>query len=400
MDLSELTYKYLPVDIEAKWEVRRDRRNTNPTTGSDEKHLQETTDWLCRAQDSSPDSGVSRAYKASRYLGYGPSGWQPSYPETTGYIIPTMFAISDYFNDKSFEQRAVRMADWEIEIQLPNGAVMGSVITAPRSPAVFNTGQVIFGWLAAFRRTGQDKYLQAANRAADYLVQIQDKDGSWAKGDSLFALKQATTYNARVAWSLIELGLETGKQEYIDAGRKNINRALTKQNSKGWFADNCLNDPDLPLLHTIAYTVQGILECGFLTDNANYTEAACKCLDALLSCQRNDGGLPGRLSADWSGAVEWDCVTGDAQTCINWLRAYSITGNESYFLAARRVIDFVKRTQNLEHRNPGIRGGVKGSFPFDGLYGQYEMLNWAAKFFCDALLMFHNDTLMSKGIRG
>ena len=40
---------------------------------------------------------------------------------------------------------------------------------------------------------------------------------------------------------------------------------------------------------------------------------------------------------------------------------------------------------------PEIRGGIKGSFPIDGQYGQYEYLNWAAKFFADALMIDHND---------
>jgi len=30
---------------------------------------------------------------------------------------------------------------------------------------------------------------------------------------------------------------------------------------------------------------------------------------------------------------------------------------------------------------------VKGSHPFDGEYGRYEVLNWATKFFVDALLL-------------
>jgi len=392
--------RHLPVDLEAKREAAKDQSDHKRITYSDDKHLRETAAWLCRAQDSSPDGGVARAYKATRYLGYGPSGWQPSYPETTGYIIPTMFAIADFLKDESFATRAIRMADWEIDIQLPSGAVMGSVVTASPSPAVFNTGQVIFGWLASYQRTGDEKYLRAAKRAGNYLVQIQDAEGSWKKGDSLFALSHATTYNTRVSWALVELGLTTKTNEYISAARRNIELALKKQNPMGWFADNCLNDPGRPLLHTIAYATRGVLECGYLLNDRQYIDSALKALMGLLSCQRSNGGLPGRLTADWTAAVEWDCVTGDAQTAVNWQRAYSLTGDKPFYNAARKAIDFVKMTQNLDHKNPGIRGGVKGSFPFDGLYGQYEMLNWAAKFFCDAILMSFDHVLSSKGIRG
>ena len=111
-------------------------------------------------------------------------------------------------------------------------------------------------------------------------------------------------------------------------------------------------------------------------------------------------GLPGRLDAKWSPQSNWDCVTGNAQLSIAWLRAYTIRKNTKYQSAARNAIEFIKRSQNLEHSNPGFRGGVKGSFPFDGLYGQYEFLNWAAKFFCDALLNINDKELAKKGICG
>lgn len=392
-------WSFLPIDIVAKRESKRDKKDQK-LTFSDEKHLLETAKWLCRAQNNTPDGGVSRAFKSTKHKAYGPYGWQPSYPETTGYIIPTMIVLSEFFSDPSFSERAIRMADWEIDIQLSSGAVMGSVVSAPPSPAVFNTGQVIFGWLAAFKKTGDDKYLKAALNAGDYLFSTQDSNGSWQKGDSRFALKGATTYNTRVAWSLIELGIESCQDKYIDAGKKNIELALVKQNDNGWFADNCLNDPEKPLLHTIVYATRGILESGISLDNSRYINAGLKALNALTSCQRPDGGLPGRLSSDWTLGAEWDCVTGDAQVAIAWQRAHSITGENKYKASARSVIDFIKRTQNLKHPNPGIRGGVKGSFPFNGSYGKYEMLNWAAKFFCDSLLMANNEKLAKKGIKG
>ena len=55
-----------------------------------ERVLHEVIDWLCRAQDhsASADGGVARDYSLIH-------GWATSYPETTGYIIPTFLAYSD-----------------------------------------------------------------------------------------------------------------------------------------------------------------------------------------------------------------------------------------------------------------------------------------------------------------
>lgn len=390
-------WRQLPVDQDAKNELKQEKRLQ---AESDERHLKETMAWLCRAQDSGPDKGVSRAYKVSRYNGYGPWGWQASYPETTGYIIPTLLEAGELLGDASLKQRARDMADWEIQIQMPSGAVMGSVVTAKPTPAVFNTGQVIFGWLATFKKVDENKYLDAAKKAGNFLVSVQDASGLFASGDSNYALKGATTYNTRVAWALAELGQITGEQKYIDAACKNIDSALRKQNQNGWFADNCLNDPERPLLHTIVYATRGILETGILLKEPRYVAAAVKTLDSLLTCQRPDGGIPGRLDKNWSPKADWDCLTGDAQAAIAWMRAETATHDSSYRLAARKAIDFIKKTQNLEHKNLGIRGGVKGSFPFDAEYGQFELLNWAAKFFCDALMMANNESIAMKGIKG
>jgi hypothetical protein len=391
---------YLPFNREALEEARRDLHASDRIAYDDEKHIRETGEWLCRAQDFSGDDGVSRGYIAAKTNAHGRIGWQPSYPETTGYIIPTMFELSRYLKNPSYAARAIRMADWECTIQMESGAVMGSVVTASPTPAIFNTGQVILGWIAAYQESRNERYLDAAVRAGDFLLAVQETNGSWVKGNSRYALNRATTYNSRVAWALIMLGHAAGREAYVSAGRRNIEHAIGKQLENGWFRENCLNDPDNPLLHTIVYATRGILESGIALSEPSYVNAAIRTLDRLVGCQRPDGGLPGRFRTDWSSDESWDCLTGDAQAAIAWLRAHAVTGREQYQKAARAAIDFIKRSQNLVHPSPGIRGGVKGSFPFDGPYGQYEMLNWAAKFFCDALMMINDEKLTKKGIKG
>ena len=389
-----------PGHWEAAAEARKDRMRRSTQRLPDELHLRETAKWLIRAQDATDDRGICRAYSASPFSAAGYKGWEPSYPETTGYIIPTMYALGRALGAPEFSRRARKMADWEISIQVDGGATMGSVVTASPSPAVFNTGQVIFGWLAAHDETGEGKYLDAAVRAGNYLLSVQGDDGTWRLVDSDFALKGATVYNTRVAWALILLGQRTGNDNFTAAGRRFIDHALSRQKANGWFSDNCLNDPKHPLLHTIVYAVRGIIEAGILLEEDRYLASAMKTLDSLIGCQRADGGIPGRLDEAWRSRCDWDCVTGDAQAAIAWLRAESVTGAARYRNSAAAVIGFIKGTQNLAHANPGLRGGVKGSYPFDGCYGRYEMLNWAAKFFCDALLLLNNENLANNGIHG
>ncbi len=138
-------------------------------------HIREAAGWLKRAQDAGTDRGVAH----SATLG---EGFSASYPETTGYIIPTFLDLADFFNDSEFERRAVEMGDWEISVQMACGAVMGGKVNNPHpTPAVFNTGQVLLGWAALYHRTKEQRFLDAARRAADWMIEVQEPSGNPAQ---------------------------------------------------------------------------------------------------------------------------------------------------------------------------------------------------------------------------
>lgn len=370
-------------------EARRDRQGGHPVSADPREHLEAALGWLVRAHDATPDAGVSRGYSVAWNEFFGGRGWQPSYPETTGYIIPTLFDAAAHLERPDLAQRARRMADWEIEVQMDSGAVQGGVIGAqdPPTPAIFNTGQVILGWARAHRETGDDRYLAAARRAGDFLLGAQRPDGSFRSGHSQFARSDATTYYTRVAWALCELGAHADEPRYLEAGARNVAFGISRQRANGWFADNCLTDPERPLLHTIAYAARGVLETGLQLGREDFVAAAERTARALASRQRSDGGLSGRFAADWSDAADWDCLTGDAQTAIVWWKLGDARGDDELRERAGRLCRFVMRSQNRSARDPGLAGGIKGSFPFDGGYGRYEVLNWATKFFVDAVLL-------------
>lgn len=346
-----------------------------------EAHLREAAGWLVRAHDAGNDRGVS----------YGtPFGgsFLASYPETTGYIIPTFLDLADRTGDEEYVRRAVEMGDWEVAVQMECGAVMGGRADArPITPAVFNTGMVLLGWAALLERTKEDRFRQAGQRAADWLLQVQEPDGSWRKGNSQFAKGDATVYNAKAAWGLGAFGKTCDDERYVEAAVRNTEFAVTRQAENGWFADCCLTDPEKPLLHTLAYTMQGVLEVGLLAKRPGLVDAARKTADALIGAMDAEGFLPGRFHPDWAGAVGWCCLTGSAQTSIVWSRHHGLTGEDRYREAAARVNRYLMARHDVTSPDPAIRGGVPGSWPVWGNYGRLMILNWATKFFVDALLV-------------
>lgn len=345
------------------------------------RHLEATMMWLCRAQDATEDGGVARMYHLKR-------GWGASYPETTGYIIPTFLSYARWSGQGEFRDRALRMADWECDVQMADGAVQGGTIDQPPSPAVFNTGQVLFGWCAAYRDSGEVRYLDSARRAADWLCDNQDPDGLWRRHLSRFCSADTDTYayNARSAWALLEYASLADDRRARQCAERNVQvvSALAKRN--GWVAKNCLDDPLHPLLHTIAYTQQGLLEVGLRVGDEHALQVVLTGSDQLRRAFERQGVLAGRYDETWRPSVRWRCLTGEAQTAIVWQRMADWRGDAGWRDAAEKLTAGVCATQRLDGP-PEVAGGVKGSYPVYGQYGQYQYLNWAAKFLADALLL-------------
>jgi hypothetical protein len=351
-------------------------------------HLVAAMEWLRRAHDAAAGGGVARSYSLIVRPTHGRRGWLAAYPETTGYIIPTFFDYAALCGQEEFRRHAIRMAEWEIEVQMDCGAVQAGVVTFPPTPAVFNTGQVLFGWCRAFTETGEPSFREAAVRAAEFMVDMQDPDGAWRRGGSQRTRQQGVhAYDARSAWGLLEVHGITGDARYRDAAVRNLDFVLTRQAPNGWFADACLSDNARPLLHTLAYTMEGLLEGGARLGVARYVEGARRAASALVDRLRPDGSLAGRFDPEWRPMATWSCLTGEAQTAVVCLRLFQLTGDPTYRGAAERLIAHLKTTHDLRARDPGVRGGVKGSHPIWGAYGIYDYPSWAAKFFADALLL-------------
>ncbi len=349
---------------------------------SDQDHLQAAVDWLCRAQEVTGCGGVSAGYFFKR-------GWMPPYPEVTGYIIPTFLRYARLCGSEAHLEKALRMGEWEVDIQLPCGGVRGG-IGLNDHPIVFNTGQVVLGWMALYRATGAERFLQAATRASDWLLRVQDEDGKWSKHAYMGV---PHTYHARVAWALLEVYNSTRDDQYRTAAQRNIEWILTAGREDSWFRYMSFAPRDIPFTHTIAYTLRGLLEAAIHLggDEARrilevVTEAAQKIMLKYGSLAES-AYLPATLDKNLESRDRSSCLVGNAQLAIVWLKLCRLNQDFRFARAAFRLLDQVKRTQSLDGANPGIRGGIAGSRPVWGRYVPYAYLSWAAKFYVDGLIL-------------
>jgi hypothetical protein len=180
----------------------------------------------------------------------------------------------------------------------------------------------------------------------------------------------------------------TGDLGYRRAAVLNLEWVLSCQQPNGWFAnaDNTIKHNDRPITHTIAYTLDGLLEAYGYTKDERYLWAAKKAADALLVRFQKEGRTEGRYDGRWRGS-EASITTGCAQLAIVWSRLARITGEERYSQGTSAMVQWLMAVQRLSDVGPsGALGGVTGSYPLWGRYEKFAFPNWAQKYFADALL--------------
>ena len=332
-----------------------------------EKHIILASDWLLYMQNS--DGGYSRKFSFIK-------GRDVSYIETTGYIIPTLLKLKD----EKYINSALKAGEWLLKIQNSNGSF--SEIDN-NQPFVFDTGQVLFGLNALYEFTDDERYKISIEKASNWLVEVQEKDGSWEK----YAYnKQKHSYYSRVASALYKSGIILDNKIFKESALKNIEWVLDNQQKNGYFQYASFSKDVPTYLHTLIYILEGLL------DIYEYTEDK-KILDAVLKNATNFKNI--NLTKDLVLCSQYDekfhcvnserCMTGLAQWLGVASRLYAITKDEEYKKCAINTAFYLKAKQI---KSSSMRGGFSASMPFWGRYGSFDFVNWTNKFFIDAIMAY------------
>jgi hypothetical protein len=336
--------------------------------------------WMLNAQR--PDGGIAAYYSLL-------TGYSKSYPEVTGYIIPTLYDFARMTDDRNAVIAAEKATHWLLSLQMPIGAFPGGLHGVEAQPSVFNTGQILQGLVRAHLETNRPEILDAAIAAGDWLVHIQQPNGAWS-GPGAYQ-NAAHTYYSMVAWALTELSERAADQNgryhdpYALAAEKNLDWVLSHFRPTGWI-DGINLRAHSNYLHFIAYVLQGVLECAILRRRNDAIHAVENSAWALLRKYETNKYLHGAYETDFKAGHRFTCLTGDAQMSCVWLRLFEMTGDLRYLNAALKMNEMLK--QLIPLRGPqGIIGGVSGSFPAWGRYQPLRYISWGCKFFADALML-------------
>lgn len=349
---------------------------------TDKEHMVAAVHWLGRAQDVTGDGGICGRYRLDR-------GWTSSYPETTGYLVPTLLRLAREWKNDDLQQRAKRAIEFLLPLQLESGAFPGLEVKENRTePSPFNTAQIVNGLIGWHKETGDDRALDAARRAGDWLLQIQEPDGSWKKH---VYMGVSAAYHAHASCWLAELGVHTGEEKYTRGAERHMDWVLSLRDPKTGFIDRAGfsaadHEARRSVTHTLAYTLWGVLFTALATRRDDAVAHVRFAAERVMRRMHLDGKLPGVLDAGFRRVANYQCLTGNAQFALIWMKLFELDGDARFLNAACVALDLVKAAQPIDNPNPGIRGGIPGSDPVTGGYIQLALPNWAAKFFLDAML--------------
>jgi len=231
------------------------------------------------------------------------------YSEITGYLVTMMCDLYDQTHDQRFLDSAVGAADWLLHTAHPTTG--GFRCLFPLKPSrfdykhhqiyVFDTGVIISGLVNVYRISGQAQYLEAAIKAADWIIGKAQKDNGgflpvydlekqiFNEQDSEWSLCSGS-YHTKVAIGLVNLYQATQEAKYKEAAVKACDFALTFQQADGRFisfpTEGGTNS------HPHAYSAEGLWVVGKILDREDYLRASTKATTWMLDWQSDYGYIP------------------------------------------------------------------------------------------------------------
>lgn len=328
-----------------------------------------------------PEGGAAGKYNLMTH------GYNEGYPMSVANWVPLLTRIQQYYPEiytSVFADRdiAKELVNWLLRTQRRDGTFPGGYGDyMNQAPKVFNNGMIIHGLLDYYNAYGDQELIEACCKCADWLVKVQSSDGSWRQ----FTIHQLSS-NTPTAAALFRLAAITGKEEYRFAANKNVSFALDLQLPNGYFKGNGFDTQTKAFTITIAYAINGLLECGILESNTQWKDAASRALTRVLAAVNHTGFLVGELDENFQSSSSFSCLPGSCLLAIVGYKMTSLSGNKGLKSNSDLLVDYVKRRQ-MASKNPGIRGGISGSWPVSGNYCSYEITSWGVRYFTEAIMM-------------
>lgn len=178
----------------------------------------------------------------------------------TSSTIFSLLKIYDYINDDTIWQYAYNCGEFILSMQNRDSGTIGygafhySLFLTSRTTTEYyvvgTTSKTIFTLLMLYNKTGDNKYLESARLGADWLLTMQNPDGSilsWvekANGIWVYSTKESYLYSGQVLSALSRIYDATGNQEYYDAAQKIAQRFAGIIEDRGYYLGDDYRNPN------------------------------------------------------------------------------------------------------------------------------------------------------------
>lgn len=329
-------------------------------------------DWLLRSQEIANDGGYAHSY---HFL----YGWQKSYPETTGYIIPSLIEWGEVSQDLRYKNSALKALEYLNKTQEEDG----SFCDLNGKKQVFDAGQILIGHNCAKEKKLEGYDEKRHHLLCKWLIAQQNSEGAFI-GNTFRGL--AHSYYSRVGAALLHAGTLLNNEVYKDAGLKNIYWTIAQQQGNGFFLHSSFEGMHHPALsHTLVYTLEGLWDAYLLTLDAKIYSSFVKGFDALwATALKTQGVLFAKYDSTFNCTDNSICTTGLSQWIAVCIRYAVHTKKNEYLEFVPQLLKKLKQNQLFGSKN--FYGGLPGSIPMTGKYMKLSIPNWGQKFYLDAVI--------------
>ncbi len=333
--------------------------------------------WLRRSVEASNGQGSSHSYSIVW-------GWAAPYPETTGYLIPTLLAWAEVWREKALTDLARQFGQWLVGLQLPDGSWAGGVLGG-RHPSVFNTAMIVDGLSAlAERMLDQEAAKAAAQRGLAWLMAMLDADGAWRQG--LYVPGFVPAYHAYAVAAALRTAIRLGAKQAHGPLLRALHFYAGYFRPDGTLINAGLKPDRWAFTHTLAYALHGLWETAHHFGEKTIQERvedACQRLCAAVAHRRT---IAGRYGEGWRSDYSFTSPVGNAQlSCLfrSIGRATLCSDFDEWAdWALMAALKYQARGRNLN-----TYGALPGSVPLWGPYMRGRYPNWGVKFLLDALYL-------------
>jgi len=267
-----------------------------------------------------------------------------SYPEVTGYFIPTLLSIGE-------RNLASQYAQWLVSVQKNDGS-FGAADNG--CSFAFDTGLVVRGWAALVGR--MPSLEMPLRRACNWLLRSADPTGrlpvplpgdAWSLGRRGEVSEAIHVYVLPPLLAAADVLNEPSYRQFVD---RSLNYYLQNVTLTDFTQPNALT-------HFYAYVQEALLDLG--------CEAEARAgMASVARLQQPTGAVPGYHDVDWI------CSTGLAQLAQVWFRLGET-------VRANKAMEFLSLLQNGT-------GGFYGSYGVGADYFAAEEISWAVKYAIEA----------------